>query len=405
MVLRLLILSDIHAGDSSFTPPLSAGAPGIRLGGSSWIDFADESRRPVDPLSTFDTLISQEDLQADYLVVPGDICERANGKALNETWRILQLIARSVGAVEIISTVGNHDLDSRFRTSSYDPRSTLRSLRPLFPSANQTEHDAYWANNFAVLHRDHVRFVIVNSCAFHETSNTEIDHGRITQEALTDLQGALSESSEAFAFNILICHHPPYPFPMGHVSVQDHMVNGENLAYLLDRREETWLLIHGHRHVGRVSWGPGENTSPFILSAGSFGVTIPAEHNLHVRNQAHLIELHTDVCPEVPLGGLIRSWDYTVDVGWGVAMPLDGLPAECGFGYRGQARPIATRVAQIYAESRGPVNWADVRSRVDEIAFLGPQGLNAVARILSQEFTLEILPSWDRPAQIARRIE
>ena len=181
---RLVILSDLHADDSTFSTPISPDAPGPNAPGRrSWIDFGERARTSVDPLHTFKATVRNEKLQAEFLVVPGDICDRANGKALESAWKVIHELAHMLGDAEVIATAGNHDLDSRYRVQPYDPRATLRGLKPSFPTKGKSDCQAFWADSWAVLERGPCRFLVVNSCAYHGGKDKEIYHGRIAQPA------------------------------------------------------------------------------------------------------------------------------------------------------------------------------------------------------------------------------
>src|SRR5882724_3087313 len=103
---RLLVLSDLHADDKTFDEPLVNALPTSR---ASWIDFSDTAGSPRDPLATLEQTIRQHQIRADFVLVPGDICDRANGKALRLAWSRLHAVAALVGGAEVIATVGNHD--------------------------------------------------------------------------------------------------------------------------------------------------------------------------------------------------------------------------------------------------------------------------------------------------------
>jgi predicted phosphodiesterase len=399
---RLLVLSDIHADDHSFEVPLGPDAPRSQHGRSSWIDFADPDRCLVDPLETFQSLIHTNGIRADYLVVPGDICDKANGKALRAAWAKLNEIADHLGGAEIVATAGNHDLDSRYRHHPYDPRNVLRALQPSFQTSTEPDINAYWANGLAILQRDNIRFVLLNSCAYHGSGENELNYGRIDELTLDAFRRRLEEPTP-FVFNVLLCHHSPIPFPVVGSDPQDHMRNGQNLVQALNNDNKLWIVIHGHRHAARIWWGPGDFSSPVLLAAGAMGARIPAPYNLRVRNQVHFVELFSNVSPDIQVGGTIQTWDYVVDFGWEKALPLDGLPAQCGFGHRGNPSVLAGRVQSAFESHGGPIPWQLVQEEVPEIAFLTPHSYKAFVDRLELEFSLRIVPSADSPMEIARK--
>jgi len=398
---RLLVFSDVHADDHSFIEPLVDTAPSTPMGRSSWIDFADSSQSLVDPIATFMPLAAQ--IKADFMLVPGDVCNKANGKALNDAWARIQEIATLVGGAEIIATVGNHDVDSRYRAHPYDPTAAIRDLDPLFPTPDENECNAFWSNDVVKLERGESRFIVLNSCAYHANRQKEIEYGRLSKRALARVRFYVDSPSLA-KFNVVLCHHPPIPFPGGDEGPEDYIRNGENMLAQLDRSASHWLVLHGHRHIGGIRYGPGDFGSPVLFAAGSVGAVIPADRGARVRNQAHLIELFAEISGEIPFGGKVTTWDYTIDYGWEPAHPLDGLPSTCGFGYRGPPSALASRMHAAVERAGGPLSWDAVTKHAPEIEFLTPYSYGVLAEELESGLGLRLVPNRSEPKELAKKV-
>ena len=95
----LFVVSDLHAIDSRFTHGLSATAPTSSSPGlASWLDYADRAELHRDPMHSLLALVGERHVRADYLVVGGDICDRANGAALEFAWAELEQLRMALGA-------------------------------------------------------------------------------------------------------------------------------------------------------------------------------------------------------------------------------------------------------------------------------------------------------------------
>jgi predicted MPP superfamily phosphohydrolase len=144
------------------------------------------------PLLSLELLIEEQGLQADVLLSPGDLCNRADSQGLKFGWRRIKEIASKLKASRVIATVGNHDVDSR-NTNSTDSWSELKGLTA-FPVDHASLSNEYWARHFTVIADNtpsDYRIVSLNSSAHHGQIDIEKNHGRIDQATLTELQRRL----------------------------------------------------------------------------------------------------------------------------------------------------------------------------------------------------------------------
>lgn len=378
---KLFVISDIHALDSRFIVQLASTAPKVSAGARGWLDYAN--RDAHDPLRTLRALIDREDIRADYIVCPGDVCDQANGDALRQAWTEIDDIRRATGADATIAATGNHDVDSRYRHHTYDPKDALRQLVPAFPVTDLTSHAQYWAYGVSEFAHGETRFVIVDSCAFHglgHDTSSEIQHGRISNTALERLRAIVNEES-TYRLNVLVCHHHVLPVANSSNDLDDRMIRGDHLLEILDESPDHWLLIHGHRHAGKLTYSSGNNKSASILSAGSAAVRLDPALATHFRNQVHLVEVAAAKIAGGGIRGTVRTWDYIPYSGWEKASG-GGLPANCGFGYRGDTAILAQQIASVVTSYGGPVGWTELCSHCTEIRFLTPGAIKQLTREL-----------------------
>lgn len=102
MNLDIAILSDLHCH------------PQAQDNKDSYL-FSDGLRSPSarHPIQSLIDLISKESIKADVLLVPGDLCSRANRSGLLAAWYMVQEVAQSLGTSDIVVSPGNHDVLSR----------------------------------------------------------------------------------------------------------------------------------------------------------------------------------------------------------------------------------------------------------------------------------------------------
>jgi predicted MPP superfamily phosphohydrolase len=244
---RILILSDLHMHGGN---PMSPQA-------RSYLSSDDQYSAPEhNPLSGIEAVLKSENLSVDWLVCAGDVADQGNRDALRKGWSALAHLKSRLRA-RLISTVGNHDLDSRRAEPNEKPNSVLRALTPLFPVQTKKHCTSYWADDVAVVDDkpSETRVVIVNSCAFHglATSLTveEFRHGRITRDSLKKLRNIVKSSQ--YKKNLLLVHHHlrPHPEIGADVSIA---VDGAFLLDVLASSSRQWLVIHGHEHLSYLGY-------------------------------------------------------------------------------------------------------------------------------------------------------
>src|SRR4051812_3132205 len=92
-------MSDLHIG---------AGARGEDL-----CPFSDSKNRDTEFLQTFFQLVDGAPLSADYLIIPGDISDRAHPQEYQLASNIIEQVAKrlSVQLDHIVIIPGNHDVN------------------------------------------------------------------------------------------------------------------------------------------------------------------------------------------------------------------------------------------------------------------------------------------------------
>jgi 3',5'-cyclic AMP phosphodiesterase CpdA len=367
VLLRVAVLSDLHAYESS----TGATEPShLQIG-------AREDIIEQHPISGLLDLIDKHDLKADLLLCPGDLADKAHPASLKYAWQQVHAVGKKLGA-KVVATAGNHDVDSRFAHNDYDAKGVLQSLSPPFPCGDEARTDIYWSRNFSLMSGTHYRLVLLNSSAYHgyqaKDKPPEYEHGRITKATLSALDTQLAGSAE-MPVNIVLCHHHPAPLNEFGDGDNEFMLNGDRLVDLLGTgKYGDWMIIHGHRHIPKLVYAQGNSSSPVIFSAGSLSATLFPRSRGRASNQFYIVEFATvDTAVNVTLPGRILVWDWTYGIGWSHAGTDSGLPALCGFGYRGSVSILAGRIdSLLIRDAVSWVDWKTLSAEIPELDFLTP---------------------------------
>jgi predicted MPP superfamily phosphohydrolase len=396
---RFLILSDIHACDED---PASSQAP------SYVSSFNSAATARLDPLSDLKRVFVEDAFKPDYILCAGDITNRSSPTAFNYAWGRLHGLAADLGA-QLIATVGNHDLDSRFQANKFDPRGYAMSLAPTLPVADRLSYLEYWAQNFTVLKFDDCNVAALNTAAYHgigKDIENEIEHGRISEVTLEKLEHELSQLDPR-PTNILLCHHHPIRGDHGDHDLIGLTRGGEKLVDILGRASSPWIIVHGHKHVPDLFYGHGGGSNaPVVLGSASFSAQVNRDAQNKNPNQVHL--LITDPAGAAQEGltyaGSVLSWTWQAGVGWSKAQGAQGLPHVTGFGYKASIDVLAQKLDdQLTADSRNHLSWNDAVGAVPSISRLVPTDFRSFREAL-RKLGLTILSDEDGAyAQIGRR--
>jgi hypothetical protein len=391
-ILRIAVASDLHA----YQPKTEGG---VRESYLNILGTSDSGS--VDPLRDLTQLIDAEKIKADLLLSPGDLGNKACAEGIKYAWKSLHEIGNQLQAHLVTASSGNHDLNSRYLDHKVDPAETLQRLIPPYPLPDEKNNDKYWARKFALVQSEHYRLIVLNSAAYHGGLPEEIEYGRISDLTIDRIESELSDSNET-PINIILCHHHPHQFAerAGNDDTKEVMRNGHLLLDLLSKgKYGNWIVIHGHKHLARVTFSQGGNSAPFVMAAGSFSAVIYPELQNQARNQFYLLELPLD--NSLGLIGTIRSWDWTPR-GWVPAMPKgSGLPAICKFGCRDNPQNLARRIDQALGADI-VANWNDLLLHVPEVEFLLPSDLESLINVLNRKYRIKVELENDMPRELGR---
>lgn len=358
----------------------------------------DQSNPTVNPFAGVKQLIEEQELSADLLFCGGDMGDKAVPQAQQYAWEQINQIGTLLKVDELLGAAGNHDVDSRFVHNDHDAKGQILALRPMFPVNKEQNWLEYWAQNYTMLEVHGIRFTLVNSSAFHgyqaNGKEPEYLNGRITERTLESLRADL-EKQDAHPVNLMLCHHHPAKNDIVSINDYSHMTNGDRLLNMLDQVDVgPWLILHGHKHIPRVFYAPGGNSSPTIFSAGSFAAKQYPEIQDIARCEFYLLDL---VVPETmgfgAVKGKVRVWQWSYGNGWIRGKQGNGMGYEAAFGSRVDidelSRETASKLSSTYAGQR--LKWEDVVGLQPKIEYLIPADAKRFVRRLSERHSIHCL--------------
>lgn len=387
MTSTVFIMSDIHAFDGRDFKDPSAGAK------PSYFDIsASPGSSNANPIDDLKKLIKQDEIKSKYLFCLGDLGDRANPMAVAKVWQELNELKTLLGAERLISTIGNHDVDSRHQ-NGYDPRGVLLELAPQFPFASDEENNHFWTHHFQIVCDAELdaRIVVVDTTAYHGMSSNEYKHGRVSERTLKRLLAKLKSQARP-KFNVLICHHHPQKHKELDLGDYDDMDGGYELINALDPSVlGPWIVFHGHKHHPKISYAQGDSTTPVIFSAGSCAATLQP-HLAGIRNQVYTVTFDDHNTPSGACLGQFQAWDWAPGLAWKPAQIGSGLPRSGGFGLRVNVGEVAKEIADTFPTGG---QWSDVLNFKASLSHLIPSDISKLCGFLKNVYNYRIEESAD----------
>jgi len=373
--IRLALLSDLHAFQSS----------GNGKGAPSFLP-ANPGVSDPDPFGDLDKLIERENLHANLVMCGGDISDKADFRGFQYAWLKLHALKQKLNAKELVSTCGNHDLNSRLIDidEDPDPKGALQTLSPRFPFDDEKLTDRFWSRNFALIDPlPGVCVVVLNTSAYHGGMEHELEHGRVSERTITAIKRDLQGRRPA-DLNILLCHHHPRPLRgvWGNAPDPEFMKKGgELLSALTQCTASPWLILHGHRHIPNLE----HTLDPYsiVVGASSFSSQMQGRFN-----QFHLLEIEVDPTGDVPLKGAVETWSWNMTGGWQqrpISNDDEGFPPLCGFGSTLPPRAMVEKIESIVNSGPAYMEWTEVLESVPDIRFTTPAHFRQIEQLLGDK--------------------
>lgn len=409
--IRLAIASDLHYTEPSGTTP---SRPATAKSGTAG-----------DPMHALLALVTQDatagatrQFEADYLVCPGDVTNQASAAGFDAGWTQLKTLKTALGAQHLLATTGNHEVHSRaterdnqigISTQSLDPLAAIQR-HPDYPCTclSNDERWVYWGRGYQIVEQANILFLIINSSHFHPTTRpNEFERGRISDIALQSLRADLAQRVAADKTRIFVAllHHHPIPHQAGTTPEENiEMYNGSQLIQLLEQTNVAWLVIHGHKHEGRLISAQGGHNPPMVFAAASFGAMLDGMLATQTHQQFYILDLEVcDQSVEPTARCQIRAWHWT-GTSWEPARKYaQGLPNRCGYQHPPvNLQPVLDALAGTLAAESGPfLKWEEAVERHPELGYLLPDRVRFMRDMMTKK---NIKTAWDTDAWFPQEV-
>lgn len=399
---KILVISDLHVGPK-------ARAKDFRTESND-----DSCAITENYINDFRSFIQKEQIKANYLIIAGDISDRAlpeefelAAERIKDIMNILDLNEKNVFFVP-----GNHDgnWDEEKRLIEQDYSSeAARNAKYLNISNNaffnklleQANYSLYYTSPYSSIWMDdYIVIVGINSSAY-DKYDKKYKFGEINLECLDNISDEIEKLKEQWdnKFKILLTHHHPISytdktFPDPDLS---QMVNAEDFLNF-SHKYEFDFIIHGHKHIPRfkssVSHDVGYTEN--ILSAGSFSADLKNWHN-GVPNHFHLIEYHGCCSNNGYPRGKVLSWSYFMKHKWlPSSFERDDINGEEYFGFftsKKQMKKIIEEIIKKKFVSKDNITWKEFLAENGDLLYCNRSLLFNVIEELRDIMNFEFMRS------------
>ncbi|MNZ34936.1 cyclic 3',5'-adenosine monophosphate phosphodiesterase [compost metagenome] len=315
--MKVAVISDLHVGDMAK--------------GKDFSPNKTENASVDNYLQEFLDFVSREEISADYLIISGDISNRANEQEFSLASDLIEKIARSlkVDRSKVLFCPGNHDIHwpaiEAHKGIGGDFDSVVKSkylnlLRGglIFSDNHSSGEGRFDSPPYLVSWSfDDLNIFSLNS-AVYDGPDAAPHRGEIKSEQIEAINEVLASHVSRSKVNIFILHHHPKQYEDKTFRSADPscMINSDGLLHLLAQHEIDFV-VHGHKHVPRFDLEINSDGHPiWILCAGSFSSRLDDRYFGGIGNFFHLIEFR-DRCEENGWArGGVKSWAHLLAHKW-----------------------------------------------------------------------------------------
>lgn len=334
MKIKLAVISDLHCHSKKNNNDVR----------ESYLLTDEELPTLQNPYKSFKELVVRDNIEADVLIMPGDYSNKCCLEGLKMGWGITQDIARLINAKDLISNVGNHDVDSQ-NLHKKGAFYHIKEIAKTLPTIDNDKNDDFWQNGFVIIEYEDFRILNINSVHSH-TNEIDAKHGLFSYDSMSVLEEELKLITDS-KFGIAVCHHNIIEHSRQASSSTDYMHHGDELIELLDKYGFE-LIIHGHKHDPLIRYAPGGGDSSLIFSSGSFS----AFKSLLLSggyNTFHVIDI--EIRKNARSVGIIDTWFFVPTKGWKKDVPNPFINSKSGFGIKFDLKEKALQVLNWFKEN------------------------------------------------------
>jgi len=312
--MKLLILSDIHAGSKAKCRDLNPDT---------------ETHKDCAHSNITESLIAtiiKDGNEVDAIVIPGDISNSGEPDEFISASTAINKILFSEACLKgdthsLVFTTGNHDVCWDIMKRKLDKSKFWKSKRyigleepsHIFSSAllkfgHHAPTSPYNAKRVHVWDSPRIKFICYNS-AIDDGPESDVHHGKYNPSDEGEIKAACSGGDDKY--RVFLTHHHPlqYRDPDPHDPDFSLMQNADDLMGLLHQLNFD-LYIHGHKHAPNFRTHKVGDHRIEIIGSGSFSAKLPPQWEGTVLNCAHIIEL-TSRNQGMGSSGTIKTFAHT----------------------------------------------------------------------------------------------
>lgn len=401
--MRILVVSDLHVGEGAVCTDLSTGTSSNAVKHN----FLEELK----------FLAHNENLKADYLLIAGDITNRAKPEEFSLAAKKIKEIASFFSIIEeknILFVPGNHDSnwfeEERVLTSgtpnvniAIKEKYRFIQHEPLFDTIlrNADYGCFYNAPYFAIWNLEKINIIGINTSVF-DHYNKKPHHGTVRHEDIKHLDRMLTKLniSNSNKFNLVMLHHHPIQQPDLPFSDADHSIlqNSSNLMDVLFKNRVNFI-IHGHKHIPTLGNHSNDYNHPItILCSGSFSARLDDRYFQGVPNMIHLIEIEDKCKTHKTIKGFVKSWEHNTGHGWERDRSKNGIGYIEFFGNAMSRFDIESLIKKEIDKAfatQTHIKWSDLTTSCKELQYTPRKLLDIILTNLEQELKFK---RFDRPS-------
>lgn len=369
---RVAVISDLHIGDMAK--------------GKDFSPEKTENASVNNYLQEFSDFIIAQKITADYLLVPGDISNKAKEAEFGLASELIGKIADILGVprTNILYCPGNHDVNwdaakaQQLAGSSVELTYKAKYVNLLEPGRIFFDSQARGVGRFddapylVSWSFDDINVFSLNS-AIYDGPETKPHCGEIKSEQLQAIGKLIDSTFDKSKLNIFILHHHPKQyhdrtFRQGDTS---GMINADGLLHLLARKEIDFVL-HGHKHIPRFDMEINSVGHPlWILCSGSFSSRLDDRHFGGVGNFFHIIDFHPRCADNGWSRGVVKSWTHLLGHKWLESGTIDFDSAN-QFGAYASPKTLRDKLEATLTtllESQPFVEWSELINADESIQY------------------------------------
>lgn len=377
--IKVAVISDLHIGDMAK--------------GKDFSPDKTENASVENYLHEFTDFVVRENISAEYLLVSGDISNRAKEQEFSLASDLIEKIARSlkVQREKILFCPGNHDVNwpaiEAHKSISEDFDSLARAkylsfLKGglLFSDNHDNGEGRFDSPPYLVSWLfDDINVFSLNSSVYDGPG--EFPHkGEIKSDQLEAIDKILSNHVCRSKVNIFILHHHPKQYEDKTFRSADTscMINSDGLLHLLAKHEMDFV-VHGHKHVPRFDLEINSDGHPiWILCAGSFSSRLDDRYFGGVGNFFHLLEFRDRCDANGWARGGVKSWTHLLAHKWiesGV-IDFDSYNQFGAYLSPKQMSGLLENIIESAFEISPIIKWADLIKENDSLQYCSNSSVN-----------------------------